>query len=111
MYTSYFAKYKGSEGVAITVTLPAWAKKHKRYAPLTPTSELLWAYKNGRINELQYEKQYLKILEDRGLTPKQVLQDLGNDAVLLCFEKTGYFCHRHIAAEWLRKNGIEVHEI
>ena len=111
MYTSYFAKYKGPNGYAITANTPVWAVRHKRYGLLAPTSELVWRYKNGDIAEAQYEEQYFKILLDRGITPQQVLQDIGNEAVLLCFEKTGSFCHRHLAAAWLRKGGIEISEI
>jgi hypothetical protein len=33
---------------------------------------------------------------------KEVLRDLGDDAVLLCYEKPGQFCHRHLVAQWLK---------
>lgn len=36
---------------------------------------------------------------------------LGDDAVLLCFEGKGKFCHRHLAAEWLRSGGIDCEEL
>jgi uncharacterized protein (DUF488 family) len=31
--------------------------------------------------------------------------------VLLCYEKSGDFCHRHLVAEWLRRYGYEVKEL
>lgn len=35
----------------------------------------------------------------------------GLDVALLCYEKPGDFCHRHILAEWLKeKEGIDVVE-
>ena len=106
MNTSYFAKYKGDKGVSIAIITPRWASKHRRYPPLMPTRELVNAYKKGLITPQEYETQYMAILTERGITPRQVLADLGDDAVLLCYEKKGLFCHRHIVAKWLRKDGI-----
>ena len=35
----------------------------------------------------------------------------GQDIVLVCYEKSGDFCHRYLVADWLSKNlGIEVKE-
>ncbi len=31
--------------------------------------------------------------------------------ILLCYEKTGDFCHRHLVAEWLREAKFDVEEI
>ena len=34
-----------------------------------------------------------------------------HDCVLLCYEKPGDFCHRHILANWLEENfGFKVEE-
>ena len=30
--------------------------------------------------------------------------------VLLCYEKRGDFCHRHLVADWLNKNGFNCEE-
>jgi uncharacterized protein (DUF488 family) len=41
------------------------------------------------------------------------LQKLAGDKIpcLLCYEKPGDFCHRHIVAEWLHNNlGVHVEE-
>lgn len=44
------------------------------------------------------------------LDPKQVYKDL-NHSVLLCYEDSSDFCHRHIVAAWLEKNlNIKVKE-
>lgn len=110
MKTSYFAHYKGTNGVAITYALPSWSK-YKHYLPLAPTRAMVEAYKSGRLSEEEYTRQYYKLLELRGITPQQVLKDLGDDAVLLCFEKTGKFCHRHLAAKWLCTGGVVIDEL
>ena len=39
-----------------------------------------------------------------------VLND-GKPFCLMCYEKSGSFCHRTIVAEWLRNNGIEIKEL
>ena len=50
------------------------------------------------------------------LNAESVYRDLeklsnGDDCVLLCYEKSGDFCHRHLVANWLSDNlGIEVKE-
>ena len=32
------------------------------------------------------------------------------DIALVCYEKPGDFCHRHLVAEWLRENGYDCEE-
>ena len=111
MKTSYFAKSKNNpNAVVITSGKPRWYKG-KWYAKLAPPKELVISYKKGEINEEQYTEIYLKCIKDRNLTPQEVLNDLGNDAILLCYEGKGKFCHRHIAAEWLRGGGVEIAEL
>ena len=48
------------------------------------------------------------------MNPALVLQDLqkiGKDVVLLCYETPEKFCHRHIAAQWLKdQTGIDIGE-
>jgi hypothetical protein len=46
------------------------------------------------------------------LDPKQVAEDLGLDAVLLCSESFNIRCHRRLVAEWLEeKLGTVVPEL
>lgn len=49
------------------------------------------------------------------LDPAQVVGDLvamaaGHDIALVCYEKPTDFCHRHLVADWLNKNGYKVQE-
>ena len=32
------------------------------------------------------------------------------DVALVCYEKPSDFCHRHLVADWLNKNGFECKE-
>jgi len=44
------------------------------------------------------------------LDPQRLYEDL-DGSILLCWENSDQFCHRHIVAMWLEKNlGIEVPE-
>ena len=45
------------------------------------------------------------------LDPAQVAADLGPNAILLCWEPPGKFCHRRLVAEWLEEHlGVEILE-
>ena len=63
-----------------------------------------------KANEDSYiEKFYQKVLKP--LNSKAVYEDLGKNAVLLCFEKPTEFCHRFLVAGWLELSlGVEIDE-
>lgn len=110
MQTSYFAKYKGINAVSIALSTPNWYQNCKIYKKLAPSWELLKKYKQDKDEEYYTECYYEEVLNK--LDPQQVYTELGEDAVLLCWEKSGDFCHRHIVADWLEERlGIEVDEI
>lgn len=43
---------------------------------------------------------------------RELLQMCGEDKepCLICYEKPGEFCHRHLVAAWIRNAGFEVRE-
>ncbi len=108
MKTSYFAKYKGSGGVSIAIR-PAPGFYGKSYDKLFPKWGFLRRYKQDGNEEAythEYHRQVLDLLD-----PKEVWDDL-KDSTLLCWEKSGRFCHRRIVAEWLEKElGVTVDEV
>lgn len=109
MQTSYFAKYKGSDGVAICLYKPYWFKG-EHYPTLAPTKEILEDYKNGDIDEEEYIRRYKEDVLSK-LNPKEVYNDL-KDKVLLCYERYDKFCHRHIVAQWLSEElDVNIKEI
>ena len=110
-YTSYFARNgKNPKAVAITVSVPKFYKG-KGYPDLAPTWELVEQYKSGKINEEEYAKLYYSLLKERQLTPAKIAEELPDGAILLCYEVSGKFCHRHLVADWLSAAGIEIKEI
>jgi uncharacterized protein (DUF488 family) len=77
---------------------------------LEPPWELLSGYKDGTISIDEYIEVYKKQVLDK-LDPRQVYEELGENAVLLCWEKSSDFCHRHLVAQWFKENlNIEVEE-
>lgn len=112
IYTSYFAHYKGQNGVAICLWLPTWTNNIEHYPELAPTQDILLNWKNSAKSakdELLYISAYKTEVLDK-LDVNKVAQEL-DGKVLLCYEKPGAFCHRNIVREWLNENGYECKEL
>jgi len=110
MQTSYFAKSaKDKNAISIALKSPDWFEG-KEYKKLAPKYWLLKKYKddgNEEFYTIQYQKEVLDLLD-----PKQVYEELGENAILLCWEKSGKFCHRRLVAKWFKeKLGIEIKEL
>ena len=114
IYTSYYAnyrKFKGMFRVSISRTAPI-NSYDLQLIKLAPTAELLQNHKSNSITNDEYTTVYngqLLKLENDGYIAKFVkvlsaLQELHEDVVLLCYEKSGKFCHRHLLAEYLNSN-------
>lgn len=112
--TSYFAK-AGTLPTAISIARSAPPFfRGATYRPLTPPRDLLAAFKAGRVTPEEYTARYTAEVLDRrdAGTVASDLRDLaGPNAVLLCWEKPGTFCHRHLVAAWLREHGIDTEEM
>ena len=71
-------------------------------------STMVGPYKEGRLTAEEYTKRYMVQLEK--LDPHELVGELGLDAVLVCYEKPGEFCHRHIVATWLQSHDYDITE-
>lgn len=110
LYTSNYARH-GKDPKAVCISIkPMWWFKGRCYYPLAPSWEIVEGVKSGRITEKEYTIEYLKKLET--LDPQKVVDDLGDGAIMLCYESPKDFCHRHIVAHWLNKKlGLDVQEM
>jgi hypothetical protein len=116
IYTTYFSskKYKQEDGVSIARWAPFW--NGLTFKALAPNEALLKWWKNlapedqGKADFKDYYEKRYRLQTLSSLDPKEVAMIL-ECKVLLCFEKTGDFCHRHIVAKWLREAGFECEEI
>jgi hypothetical protein len=107
MYTSNFANLQkiveaGLRPVAISIGLPK-TYTGDREIRLAPTWPML------RMSREEYDKRFRWILSK--LDAEKLYRSLGDDAVLLCYEKHNDWCHRRLVAEWFETElGIVVPE-
>ena len=111
MNTSYYSKSaKHPNAVSIAAKCPDWYDG-REYKKLAPKYWFFKAYKDGEITEDEYRICFYEEVLDK-LDAQVVYDELGENAVILCWEATGKFCHRHIVAEWLGKElNVEITEL
>lgn len=114
IYTSYFSsrRYSPEDGVSIARYCKFW--RGSTFEALMPSDQLLHWWKNLSLEEQNSSQQYYEYLYYEQtlskLNPAEIAEAL-NGKTLLCYEKTGDFCHRHIVAKWLREAGFNCEEI
>ena len=110
LYTSNYARNgKHMDAVAISIRAPWWYGNRRTYPALAPTWDMVLGVKNGTMTQDEYTVEFKKILAK--LDPQDVANELGDGAIMLCYESPNDFCHRHIVAEWMRNAGIDVREL
>lgn len=105
IYTGNFAnvkKYVAAGLFPVSIALSARYYSGASYKKLAPE----WAFKDDP--EQIYTPKFLSKINklDKG----QVISDLmklsnGKNVVLLCHEKYGDFCHRHLVSKWIGGEG------
>jgi hypothetical protein len=115
VYTSYFAKlnkireqYPDIEPICIARYSPKNIKI-RRCQQLYPTPELISGYKTGRIGKEEYTKTYIDVVLG-SLDTKNVYEVLDGKC-MVCYEKSGDFCHRYIISKWLEDAGYHCEEL
>ena len=112
IYTGNFAnvkKYKEKAIHPISIAISARYFSGDKYIPLNPHKSFMME------SEETYTPKYKEILSK--LDVEQVVNDLkkisnNKNIVLLCHEKEGDFCHRHLVAKWLEESiGINIVEL
>lgn len=112
IYTSYFAKMRN-----MTEEQKDRCMSVARYTPkgivvpintmLAPLWDILKAYKEDGDTE-KFAAAYKKQLAQYNV---DIVARNMQDRILLCYEKNGDFCHRHILADWFISNGYECEEL
>lgn len=114
--TTYFANVRNVIGRYVPISIcgkapDAW--KGLEYKKLAPK---WWFFKEWKDNHDDdfYVRNFKKEVLDR-LNPHDVWNDLrklsnGEPFALVCYEKPGDFCHRHLVSKWLRDAGYEINE-
>ena len=120
IYTTYFAKLRklpeNIRPIAICAKPPTgytgaiyrtFAPKYNFFAKYKITKdveEFTENYVGQVLNQLNPARVVTELYYQLGLAPNTC------DIALVCFEKSGDFCHRHLVAEWLIKAGYECKE-
>ena len=110
IYTGYFAKIKSyREKGLITISIARFNKYYSGASLklLAPTSEMIREPENTYIPKYN---DILSKLSKKGIYDEIKRLSNGNDAILLCYEKPGDFCHRNLAAKWLSEIAGEITE-
>ena len=117
IYTSYYAKCRKIPHTITRISIAGKAPTGYRgieYKVLAPKKDFFMKWKDNHDNDYYIEcfnKQVLSVLNPADVYNRLEELSGGQDIVLLCYEKSGDFCHRHLVADWLSKNlGIEVKE-
>ena len=114
IYTSYFANWRKFPKEYKVVSISRFSPKYFdgiNFDILSPSKDLLSRYKNGIITEEEYTKEfteYLSKLDKANII--SMLNSIGENLILCCYEKPTDFCHRHLVSAWLRNHGISCRE-
>ena len=125
IYTSYFAKLKSLPNniipISICAKVPSWYEG-LQYKKLAPKYDFFMKWKENHDNDYYIkcfneqvlnELNVLTVIKDLiDLIPQDLISEhgLNKTICLVCYEKPSDFCHRHLVAEWLNKNGFKCTE-
>lgn len=112
IYTGYYNKVKEYKDlklqtISISRTEPKSIVIDGKIQELCPNNNILWDFKNGKIDEAEYTSEYLSQLDNIGI--KNILLKIhhfGDNVILLCWESPEKFCHRHILADYINEHSL-----
>ena len=114
IYTSYFGNMKRLSAAGIMpIGIARWKPRFyegTNMFSVAPTRYML----SDACGQEEYVRLYNEILKSRGA--QNILNEIesiakGRNVALLCYEKPGDFCHRHLLADFLNKElGLNISE-
>ena len=119
IYTSYFGKLKSLPDNIVPISIcgkaPNWYKGLE-YKKLAPKYDFFMKWKENHDNDYYIKCYNEQVLDE--LNVSDVIVELNNminydtnkDIALICYEKPGDFCHRHLVADWLKQHGLDCKE-
>lgn len=115
IYTSYFSNMREiTKRHIIPINIALWPPrffKGKSLRYVAPSRSILKDTKSDEEYIRRYRNEILSNLDiDRLLRDLEILSE-GQDVALLCYEKPGDLCHRHLLAEYMNEHGYDVHEL
>ena len=116
IYTSYFGNMRNIPSDIIPIAITRFPPKWYEGATLkdiAPPIHLLNHYKEHYDKEYYidvFKREVLSNLSQKDIVYKIQKSFGAKDVVLLCYEKKGDFCHRHLVSQWLRDGGFRCEE-
>ena len=114
IYTSYLGNIKRlKEAGVMPVCISKWKPKFYQGAAMSSVAPTRYMLSDECSTE-EYIKLYEGILTRLGANIiyneiKSISK--GNDVALICYEKPGDFCHRHLLSDFLNRNlGLDISE-
>ena len=121
IYTSYFGKLKSLPDNIVPISIcgkvPDWYKG-LQYKKLAPKYDFFMKWKENHDNDYYVKCFNEQVLDN--LKPEVIVAELNKMAgnfnnnfkhiCLICYEKPSDFCHRHLVADWLNRNGFVCEE-
>ena len=107
IYTGYFAKLKYYKSlnllpISICGKCPNWYDELE-FKLFAPKYSFFKEWKDELITNDEYIERFkIEVLNE--LDKQQIynyLTSFNQDIILLCYEKSTDFCHRHIVSEWI----------
>ena len=83
-----------------------------QFKTLAPKYSWWKEWHDKKLSNDWYKEKYQETVLNQ-LNPKVIanrLNAFGENVVLLCYEKSGEFCHRQLVAGWLREANVPVQE-
>lgn len=115
IYTSYFANLKEvARAHLVPINIALWPPRFFRGKSLysvAPTRSILKDTKSDEEYIRRYKDEILANLNIEKLLKDIEFLSEGRDVALLCYEKPGDLCHRHLLAEYMNERGCDVHEL
>lgn len=116
IYTSYFAKLKKLPSDIVPISIcgkaPVWYQGIQ-YKKLAPKYNFFKEWQETKDNDYYihcFNEQVLSFLNPVTVVKELCNLSKGKDIALICYEKPGDFCHRHLVADWLRQAGFSIEE-
>lgn len=116
IYTSYFAKLRSLPENIVPISIcgkaPDWYTG-LQYKKLAPKYGFFMEWKKTHDNDYyieHFDSEVLNLLDAKTIYEELSKMSGGKDIALICYEKPSDFCHRHLVAKWLTKNGIPCEE-
>lgn len=113
LFTGYYAGPKRGLEISISRKEPTWYVAKNKLPELAPP-EWVFVHKGNPTLYTRLYKEHLQRVSIESVLTKigdMLIFEQQTEATLLCWEKPGDFCHRHLVAQWFADAGYDIEEV